>query len=107
MTDIFTIKRNDTSPALRYTLSPTVDLTGAVVVFNMRERATGAVKIARAPATIVAPASDGIVQYDWTAADTDASGVWQGEFEVAHADGSIETYPNDGYIIVKITGDIS
>ena len=107
MTEIFNIKQNDTSPALRYTLDPLVDLTGSTVVFNLRARATGVVKIARAVAAIIAPATDGVVQYDWAAGDTDTPGIFEGEFEITFTDSAIETYPNDGYLTVKITGEIS
>ena len=106
MLNIFNIKQNDTSPAIRYTLSPLVNLTGATVVFNMRARDNGAVKIARAVATIIAPATDGVVQYDWAASDTDTAGNWQGEFEITFADAAIETYPNNGYINIQITEEI-
>lgn len=107
MTDIFTIKQNDTSPALRYTLDPPVDLTGATAVFSLRARVGGATKLDKAPAAIVAPATDGVVQYDWAPGDTDTAGPFQGEFQVTYADSSVETYPNDSYLNIKITGEIA
>jgi hypothetical protein len=105
MTD-FTIKRNDTSPALRYTLSPTVDLTGASVVFHMQDR-TGAAVLTGYAASIVSPATAGIVQYDPLAAHTATAGHYIGEFQVTYADSTIETFPNSGGISIHIPEDIA
>lgn len=107
MSDIFYLKKGDTSPSIRYTLSPTVDLTGATVRFSMRNRATGAIKINRATAGIVAPATGGVVQYNWTSGDVDTAGEYQAEFEITHASGTPETFPNYGFIAVKISEDIA
>lgn len=107
MSDPFYIKEGDTSPALLYTLSPTVDLTGATVVFNMRLRSDGSVKVNRAAAVIVSPATGGVVRYDWDADDTDTAGIYQAEFEVTYADSTVETFPNNGFIPVQIGGDIA
>ncbi len=104
MADVFYIKRNDTSPALEYTLSPAVDLTGATVRFHMKD-SSGAIKV-DAAATIKT-ANPGVVQYDFTAADTDTEGTFTAEFEVTYGDGSIETFPNDGYITVVIKADLA
>lgn len=100
----FTIKKNDTSPALEYTLSPAVDLTGASVRFHMRSRG-GALKV-DAAASITTP-TPGIVQYDFLAVDTDTVGTYEAEFEVTYADNTIETFPNSGYLIVNISDDIA
>lgn len=109
MAETFYIKKGDTSPALLVDLTPTgVDITGATaVVFNMRARNGGAVKISRAAASIVTPTNPARVRYDWTAINTDTVGNYDGEFEVTRADGSVETFPNDSYITIQITGDIA
>lgn len=91
----FYIKRGDTAPALRFALLPdTVDLTGASVVFVMDG-------LGRAPA-LVTEVSPPVVQYDWQPGDTDRPGLHRAEFEVTYSDGSIETYPNAGYLLVQI-----
>lgn len=109
---VFKIKEGDTSPALSYALTPkTVTLSGATVVFNMMRKG-GTVKISGASATIT-DNGDGTssgtptVRYDWTAADTNTAGVYRGEFQVTYSDSSIETFPNDGYIEIRILKDIA
>lgn len=99
----FSIKRNDTSPALEYTLSPEVDLTAASVRFHMRLRG-GATKV-DAAATIVT-VNPGVVRYDFVAANTDTAGIYDAEFEITYSDSTLETFPNVGYIAVKIDADI-
>jgi len=105
MADTFYIKRNDTSPAIKYQLDPKVDLTDASVVFNMA-RAGGAPVVNRGAAEIVGDPTDGIVSYSWSGADTEQAAQFRGEFEVTYADGEVETFPNDGYIRILITSDL-
>ena len=96
----FTIKRGDTSPALRYALLPdSIDLTGANVVFNM------AGVLTRAPAS-VARLSPPAVQYDWQDGDTDLSGLRRAEFEVTYASGAVETFPADDDLLIHIIDDL-
>lgn len=82
-----------------------VNIVGASVRFHLRPIGSSQVTV-DAPATIVT-ADEGIVRYDWQAADTDTIGAHQAEFEVTYADASIETFPNDGYIRVEIISDIA
>lgn len=105
----FTIKQNDTSPAMLATLQDAngdaVNITAATVRFHMRRIGSTQVTIDQ-PAVIVTPLS-GLVRYNWQAADTAAVGSYQAEFEVTYADASVETFPNDSYIRVEITDDIT
>ena len=105
----FYIKQNDTGPAMLATLQDAngnaINLTGASVRFHMRS-VGGGNPVVDAAATVVTAAS-GIVRYNWVAADTDTVGTYQAEFEVTYADASIETFPNDGYIVVQIIDDIT
>lgn len=105
----FNIKQNDTGPAMLATLQDAsgaaVNLTGASVRFHMRS-VSGGNPAVDAAATVVTAAS-GIVRYNWAPEDTDSVGTYQAEFEVTYADGSIETFPNDGYIAVQIVDDIA
>ena len=105
MNDRFFIKTGDTSPSLKYQLLPTIDLTGATVVFNMRSG--GSVIISRAPAVIVGSPVSGVVAYDWIAGNTATVGTYEAEFEVTYAGGAVETYPNSSYIYVMIIDGIA
>lgn len=102
------LKRGDTSPSILYALLPaTVDLTGATVRFNMRNKDTGAIKVNRAAAVVVTATGTPTVRYDWQAADTDIAAYYSAEFEVTYAGGSVETFPNADFIAVSIVGDIA
>jgi len=103
----FIIKQGDTSPSIEDTLywpdGVTVEnLIGATVKFVMAsEDSIGTAKV-KANAVVVDEAA-GQVRYDWATGDTDTHGVFVAEWEVTRADGSIETFPNGGYIPVGIT----
>lgn len=106
--DVFSLKQDDTAPALRFRLFPrSVDLTGATVIFNMKSRDDGTVKVNRASAEIVSATGQPEVQYEWSAGDTDTVGSFHGEFEVTYADGSVETFPSGEFIRIKIGEDIA
>lgn len=104
----FYIKQNDTQPRMLATLKDgdenLIDLTGASVRFHMR---TVGGSVVTDSAAVVVTAGSGLVRYDWQAADTDTVGSYQAEFEVTYADGTIETFPNNGYIRVQIGDDIA
>lgn len=106
MSEIFYIKRGDTSPAIRYLLQPaSIDLTGASVKFQTRNAKTKAL-VLDAVAEVYAATGAPAVQYAWIAGDTDTAGTYDAEFRVTYADGSIETFPNNGFIRVQIGEDI-
>lgn len=108
MSDIFQIKRGDTSSSLVYALDPaSVVLTGATVRFSMRHRVTRVVKLSRVTARIVTATGAPTVAYDWQPGDTADAGGYEAEFEVTYAGGAIETFPNLGFIGVSIAEDIA
>jgi hypothetical protein len=108
MGDKFYIKQNDTSPSLLAVLKDAddvvVDITGATIRFHMRNGAGTTVVDA---AAVVAGALTGEARYDWIATDTVTVGGFNAEFEVTYSDGTIETFPNTGYIQVRIKDDIA
>jgi hypothetical protein len=105
----FNIKQGDTGPRLLFALTPAADvnLTGATVRFNMRSRDNGTVRINRASAVIVTATVTPTVAYDWQAADTAISELCHAEFEVTYSNGVIETFPNDGFILIAVKDDIA
>jgi hypothetical protein len=101
----FTIKRGDTSPALRYALLPeSVSLVAATVRFQMRLRG-GATVIDR-PAEIQSAFQPAVVAHAWASGETDIAGRYEAEFRVTYADGAIETFPNHGFIDVFVAEDV-
>jgi hypothetical protein len=106
----FYMKQNDTAPSIRANIKngdgTAIDLTSASVRFHMRTIGGTSSKV-DAAGVIISPPENGIVQYDWIAADTDTVDSYQAEFEVTYSNGTIETFPNDGYIRVEVTDDIT
>ena len=103
----FIIKRGDTSPSLLYALSPTsINLTGATVVFNMKEDGAETNIVNRAVAAVETPTGTPTLRYDWIPANTAVPGTYLGEFEVRYVDGSIETFPNKGFILIEVGEDL-
>lgn len=100
-----TIKRNDTRINLRAVLSNEsgpVNLTGCSVRFLMSKR--GFLKIDRQAE--IREAQNGQVWFVFEKGDTSEVGGFQAEFEVTFSDGRIETFPNNGYILINIQNDL-
>jgi hypothetical protein len=106
----FFIKQNDNTPRLDVALQDDkgrpVDLTGATTVFHMRNSADDTLKIDGGSTTILA-ATRGELRYSWTVANTNTAGNFEAEFQVTYPDTTIQTFPDDGYIDVIITDDVS
>ena len=107
----FYIKQNDTASFITRDLkdafgSP-VNVTGASVVFSMRVKPAGTMKITRQPSVVVT-AGTGRVRYEWASdgSDTNTADEYEGEFQVEYANGKIQTFPNDGHIPIVITDDV-
>ena len=105
---MFNIKQNDTSPAIQVALrnasNRPVNLIGAVVRFHMRTEDN--LVLVNKPATVVDQEA-GIVRYEWETGDTNFYGICFGEFQVTYEDESIETFPNSGYMKIKIAQEIA
>lgn len=76
-----------------------IDLSSATVKWVMMD-AKGTNKT-DAAATIVAPASLGIVRYDWASADVDTPGRFYGQAEVT-VSGKAQNVPSDRHLLVEI-----
>jgi len=100
----FDIKKDDTSPAIRFNLIPdSFSLFGASVRFQMRNSVLGTV--IDEPAEVISFVPP-VVQYNWKVGDTAEVSQYQAEFRVEYADGAIETFPNKGFIIVNVNKDV-
>lgn len=110
----YTVKRGDTAPVVTDTLEDStgaaVNLTGATVKFHMATWDLATVVIAAGTVTAIgggALDASGGVQYQWQAGDTLLRGVYKAEWQVTFAGGAVETWPNDGYAVVDIPGDVA
>ena len=107
--ETFYIKQNDTASFITRDLKDAfgapVNVTAAAVVFSMRVKPAGTVKVDAVDAVIVT-AGTGRVRYEWTATNTNTADEYEGEFQVTYANGKIQTFPNDGHLPIVITDDI-
>ena len=107
--DVITYKAHDTGPALQVILTwgdgTRVDLTGASVVFSMRDVGRDRIVIYRRPVTIVEPMF-GQLEVAWQADDFALPGDYDAEFEVAFANGEILTFPSSGYLRIRVEPDL-
>jgi hypothetical protein len=108
MTD-FSLKTGDTSPAIKYQLQDDDGNSVGISNFNeIRFRMRGATEPTlavdddTAGAVAVTNATEGEVKYEWQSDDTDEWGEYYAEWEVEYSDGTVETFPNDGYIQIEI-----
>jgi hypothetical protein len=102
-----TIKRGDRRNCIKAVLKDSsglpVNLANCSVVFRMAPVGRKAI-IDRAAHIETAVAGE--VWFVWAAGETDTSGVYRAEFQVTYLDGKKETFPNDGYIGIRILDNI-
>ncbi len=91
------LKVGDLSPVLKADLN--ADLTGASVVAKLR-REHQATTMSRT--CTITDATNGVVQYQWVAGDTDTAGTYLVEFFVTFAGGAVERFPQRSYSEVTI-----
>lgn len=105
---MFTIKQNDTFPALEAKLfdadDKPINLELCGVKFHMNER--GGKNLINEQAVIV-DINEGIVKYDWKEGDTSRVGVFNCEFEVNMPNGKVITVPNEGYFNITIIKELA
>lgn len=104
-----TYKQNDTAPAYTVQLtdedSAPVALTlASSVKMLMRMVGTTTAKINAAASILYA--ATGIIAYPWSASDLNTVGEFEAEVEVTWVDGTVETFPNDGFNTILVVDDI-
>lgn len=82
-------------------LGQPLNLTGLSVVFRMKHKVTGAIKINDAAMTIV-DAPTGQIQYQWATVDTDTEAEYDAWAVVDHGGGVLESFPNQDSHSVRI-----
>jgi hypothetical protein len=116
LTGPWKIKRGALSPSYRVLLRQVnkqpVDLSGWAATFVMRLRGADDPTV-EADMTILqegdaATGTDiGMAEYDWTAGDTDVSGIYDVELLLTDADGRPCRVPTDSYLELQILGNLS
>ena len=109
MAKTFRIKRNDTKPYLAAQIQDStgsaVDLTStSAIYFNLSTNDNTYTPVFSGLATITG-SDTGNVEYRWTSANTNRSGLYLGEFEVTFTDSSKLTVPADHSFSVNIFED--
>ena len=105
----FTIKRNDTAPALGpFTLrdadGAAVNLTGTTSR-KLTVRTTGGAVLFSAPCQTIDLAT-GRLSYQWSAANTATAGQYEWEVEVTWGDGRKQTFPTIGSMTLEVAPDL-
>lgn len=98
------IKRGDTAPALRATLTDNgtpIDLTAAAVKVIGKRNDVAVFNRAATTKT-----SQGIVTMNWQAGDTALPGLLSIEIELTWPDATVQTLPGSGYLGVLIDPDL-
>ena len=108
----FTIRTGDTASTIADTLKDAdgnaVDIQGATLTFTMAPITGGAAKVNAAAATNLqvgtgTDGSKGNVSYTWQTADVDTDGFYLASWKVTFVDDSVQSFPNDGFILVHVS----
>ncbi|MGO4496435.1 BppU family phage baseplate upper protein [Paenibacillus sp. 2RAB27] len=101
------LKQNDTHTPIRATLrdpeGEPVPLVGAVVGFYMSKNGSNIV----AREADILDAAGGRVIFNFQEGETSETGTLQAEFKVNFSDGTVETFPNNGYLTIIIDKELS
>ncbi|KHE73150.1 BppU family phage baseplate upper protein [Halobacillus sp. BBL2006] len=97
MQTILRFRQGDTRDAIKAVLKKDgnpVNLTGKTVLFYMSNGVEGYAEVIDAAA--------GVVMYPVEESMTTEEGVFYAEFKVVHEDGRKSTYPNNGFIPIRV-----
>ena len=65
----------------------------------------GTIKVNETMTIVDSP--NGIVKYDWQTGDTDTVGTYNVEFQVTYSDTTIETFPNNGNLVINVVRELN
>jgi hypothetical protein len=108
----FTIRQGDRLPVFEVVLrdrNGPVDLTSSTVKLHMVDalRRNVVLNVGAAPAVDQSGEDKGRVFYEWGAGDTLAPRELDVEFEVTFLSGKVQTFPNEGYVRVRVTPQLA
>ena len=96
------IKQHDTAGPLTITCTDNGAVVNLTTATTVKVIATGAATFTRT----VTGSSAGVVVMPWQTADVANVGLLQLEVEVTWGDGTIQTFPSDGFLRVNIVRDL-
>jgi hypothetical protein len=110
MADSRSLKRGDTYPFLRATLTDAnddaINLTGATVRLILRTKGTTPTIVVDTDIDILdAPA--GRVEYEWETADTASVNSFDGEFKITWGDGEVTYVPTEGFFTITVNPNLA
>ncbi len=108
----FFLRVGDTTSIIRTTLEDStgaaVNIQGATVRFRVAPINGSGTPVIDAAAsndqnTDGSDGSKGKVSYAWGAGTTNTAGLFLADWRVTYSGGGIQTFPNDGYILVRVS----
>jgi hypothetical protein len=108
----FFLRVGDTTSIIRTTLEDStgaaVNIQGATVKFRVAPINGSGTPVINTAASndqngTGVDGSKGKVSYAWVAGNTNVSGLYLADWQVTYSGGGIQTFPNDSYILVRIT----
>ncbi len=110
MSETLHVKRGDVGRQFTDTLTTgdpavPIDLTDAVEVLFQLDHTERAL-VVTGVATVVGDPTDGNVEYTTVATNLDIAGLYRHEWQVTFSDGTIFTFPDEGYNYVSVDMDL-
>lgn len=109
----FTLKKGDGASRLQATLENSggtaITIENATVILRLAPIAGGTLSVAgtatidQVGAGTAVGGSMGQVHYNWGATDTATAGLYNGEWQVTFASGTVQTFPNTDPFLLAIT----
>lgn len=107
MESVFYLNTGDVAPAYESQVVDAygiaVNLTGASVIFKLREAKQDTVVVSAS--AVVTSASTGMIKYSWSSLDTRTPGYYKARFEVWSLSGGLFTVPRlpdeDAFVVIR------
>jgi hypothetical protein len=110
MADSRALKRGDTYPFLRATLTDgddePIDLTGSTVRLTLRTKGTSPTTVVDDVVVDIIDDVGGRVEYEWQAADTATTTSFDGEFKITWGDGEVTFVPTEGFFTITVNPNL-